>query len=552
MTRHYHTLLLSGIALLGTSASWGQTVQKDTTMNRTVVVEQNYNPIIPNASKINVLPKIEEPQISKKSVEYATAIYPATALPDEFLKAYVPFEKQSDGKSGYARLGYGNYGNLDVLGNYLFRLSKKDRLNARLQMDGRDGTFTLPQSADEQWSSYYYRTQVALDYLHQFRTVDLGAGGHWGVSNFNLLPPSGGKQHFSSGDLYVQVKSTEENLPVQFEVETGMLWYDRQKSPVLDENDREMQLRLQGFIRGAINDQQSVTIASRLQYLSYTNAMKAPEALYQNRTLLDLNPYYGMNTDNWRLRLGANVDFSFGSGKTLRFSPDLKADYMLSDGYVLYGQATGGRQLNDFRRLEQLCPYALPINVVNDTYEQLNAALGFKMSPYPGLWFNVYGGYQNVKDELYESGVVAEGQPDHRTINLKAVDATNAFVGLKTAYQYKDLFSLNIDGVYRHWKADTDPSATDPLALKPQLKASLEIGVRPIAGLLLNTGYVYTSWSEKGMPKVNNLYLNATYKFYKGASLYARFDNMLNKSYQYHLFYPTEGFNFVGGVSFEF
>ena len=46
-----------------------QTTQpKDTTMNRTVVVEQEYNPDIMDASTVNVLPKVEEPTFSKKEV----------------------------------------------------------------------------------------------------------------------------------------------------------------------------------------------------------------------------------------------------------------------------------------------------------------------------------------------------------------------------------------------------------------------------------------------------------------------------------------------------
>ena len=42
------------------------TQPKDTTMNRTVVVEQEYNPDILDASKVNVLPKVEEPTVSKR------------------------------------------------------------------------------------------------------------------------------------------------------------------------------------------------------------------------------------------------------------------------------------------------------------------------------------------------------------------------------------------------------------------------------------------------------------------------------------------------------
>ena len=48
--------------------------QQDTTLVRTVVVENQYNPIVMDASKINVLPKVEEPTVPKTHIDYATLI----------------------------------------------------------------------------------------------------------------------------------------------------------------------------------------------------------------------------------------------------------------------------------------------------------------------------------------------------------------------------------------------------------------------------------------------------------------------------------------------
>lgn len=53
-------------------------------------------------------------------------------------------------------------------------------------------------------------------------------------------------------------------------------------------------------------------------------------------------------------------------------------------------------------RLETYNPYSDPSNEMRDTYEQLNATLGFKASPVTGLWFNLFAGYQNLKDDLYQ------------------------------------------------------------------------------------------------------------------------------------------------------
>lgn len=57
-----------GALALITIPNWvqAQTQAKDTTLSRTVVVEQEYNPDIIDASKVNVLPKVMPPTVSKR------------------------------------------------------------------------------------------------------------------------------------------------------------------------------------------------------------------------------------------------------------------------------------------------------------------------------------------------------------------------------------------------------------------------------------------------------------------------------------------------------
>ena len=63
--------ILGGAALIGLPLTLqAQEQTQDTTLVRTVVVEQEYNPDIMDASKINVLPQIEVPAVTKKAVDY--------------------------------------------------------------------------------------------------------------------------------------------------------------------------------------------------------------------------------------------------------------------------------------------------------------------------------------------------------------------------------------------------------------------------------------------------------------------------------------------------
>lgn len=548
------------------------TQPKDTTMNRTVVVEQEYNPDILDASKVNVLPKVEEPTVSKKEVEYATTFFPATSIPADLMRPYVGTEVQPGSKPGYIRAGYGNYGNLDLLANYLFHLSGKDKLNVRFQMDGMDGKLTMPES-DTKWNAYYYRTRANVDYIHQFNKVDFNIAANFGLSNFNLSPVQPGKQKFTSGDFHLGLKSTDESLPVQFKAETNLMIYNRQNNNTLFFNDAigETQVHTKGLISGAINDEQSINIGLDMRNLIYNKDLKLSDELqvYENRTALALNPYYKLSSDSWNLHAGANVDLSFGSGKSFRVSPDVVAQYIFSDSYVLYAQATGGKLVNDFRRLETICPYALPGSSIIDTYEQLNAAIGFKASPYPGLWVNLYGGYQNLKDDFfeieeetylnYDPSLVNDGQGENTSspvtayqyLDLGFSDASNFYAGLKISYEYKDIIALSAAGTYRNWDADDKYT----LYLKPASEINFNADFRPITGLKINIGYDYIGRTKvEGIKAaaVSDLHAGASYNVFKGVSVYARINNILNKKYQYYLGYPTEGLNFLGGLSFNF
>ena len=532
-----------------------QTTQpKDTTMTRTVVVEQEYNPDIMDASKVNVLPKVEEPTVSKKEVEYATTFFPATSVPAGLMRPYTGKEVQPGTTPGYVRAGYGNYGNLDVLANYLFRLSQKDKLNVRFQMDGMDGKLTLPFTDGEKWNAFYYRTRANVDYTHQFNKLDLNIAGNFGLSNFNFLPDAAvRKQKFISGDIHFGVKSTDTELPLRFNAETNLMLYERQyDSGFL--NSREYIVRTKALVTGGISDEQTVGIGFAMDNVLYKNNH------FENYTSLGLNPHYRLENDDWKIRIGALVDMAFGFGKKFRAAPDVAVEYNFSDSYILYAQAKGGKLQNDFRRLETFCPYGQVFSQPDATYEQINAAIGFKASPAIGLWLNLYGGYQNLKDDLFFQPADFESAANEYSpmLSIGQWNTSNIYAGAEIRYGYKNIFSFSATGVYRNWDAKDDSQSNAgayALVYKPAFEADLHIDVHPVSALLLNLGYRHISREKvegNKVDAVNNLYAGGSYEFFKGISVYARIDNLLNQDYQYYWGYPTEGINFTGGVSFKF
>ena len=69
-------LIIASLGILPWVASYAQ---QDTTLVRTVVVENEYNPTVMDASKINVLPKVEEPTVPKTHIDYSTSIRPVAS-----------------------------------------------------------------------------------------------------------------------------------------------------------------------------------------------------------------------------------------------------------------------------------------------------------------------------------------------------------------------------------------------------------------------------------------------------------------------------------------
>ena len=520
-----------------------QTQQPDTALTRTVVVEQEYAPLIQDAAKVNVLPRVEEPEVTPKHVEYDTAPAAAMQIPADTLPSFAAREALPQGTPGYVRLGYGNLGNLDAYADYLFRLSGRDRLGVTVGVQGMDGK--LDAGGDYgKWDAYDYRTRAALDYTHRFDRLDLNVAGRFGLRNFNRLWQLGlGKQRFTSGDVHVGVASTDEALPVQFRAKTNLLLYQRgADDDMLDA--KEVAVRTEAEAWGSLGGGQTVGVALRMDNLVYRHN------LYEDYTALSLTPYYAYEAGGWKLRAGVNMDPAFGYGKKFRVSPDVQAQYAFPARVVLYAQAKGGRLLNDFRRLETLNPYASPAGQLAPTYERLNAAVGIRVGTLSGFGLHVYGGYQNLEDDTY-FGMASPGE-GHDALLLATWDTENAYAGAELGYSYRDIVTFSARGTYRHWSATDDGDLAGVLAFKPSFEGDFKVEVHPISPLRVHVGYRHAEREGDHIDPVSNLYAGATYDLFSGLGVYLRLDNLLDKDYRYDWYYPTQGINFLGGVTFRF
>ena len=539
--------MIAGLGMMTLTAAYAQ--QNNTELERTVVVENQYNPTVMDASKINVLPKVEEPSVPKSNIDYVTSLRPVTAWNYQTM-SLMPREQMADMiYRGWLRAGYGTYGNVDVKAGYEGYVSPKDRLGVAASLDGWNGK--LAGLNEEDWTSRLYDARLGMDYRHSFRKMDLALGGYYRSQVFNYLYPfladaPAGKQHQTMANAHVGLASTDSNMPVSFTGEIGMNYF-KQKYPAGVEAGSESDFYVKGDVLAPFMGQY-FGLAFDLNAYSYAmGEMK-------NNTSLEMNPYYRFEYGDWRIRVGAHLDWWSGAESRMNFSPDLNAELTFLDSYVLYAKAGGGRENKSLMELTDVTPYwMLAQSYLIPTYVSLDAQLGLKASPANGWWFNLAAGYQVRKDDLFfgmanEKGLMAA---------FAQADSKVAFGSAELKYDYKDLFDCALKATYYHWdlsqpKAQDEQTKQVSLVLKPELEVNAEVGMKPMAGLRVNVGYEYVKRCEGLYAPVSNLYVGADYALLKNLSVFGQVHNLMNKEYVRADAYPAQKMNAMVGVSLRF
>ena len=547
MRRMKRIAMIAGLGMMALTAAYAQ--QNNTELERTVVVENQYNPTVMDASKINVLPKVEEPSVPKSNIDYVTSLRPVSAWNYQSM-GLMQREQVADAiYRGWFRAGYGTYGNVDVEAGYEVYIGSKDRLGVATSLDGWNGE--LAGLNEEDWTSRLYDTRLGLDYRHSFRKTDLALGGYYRSQVFNYLYPlladaPAGKQHQTMANAHIGLASTDQDMAVQFSGEIGMNYF-KQKYPAGVEAGSETNFYAKGDVLTPFLGQ-SFGLALDLNTYSYAmGEMK-------NNTSLEMNPYYKMEYGDWRFRVGAHLDWWIGAENQMNVSPDLNVELNFLDSYVLYAQAGGGRENKSLMELTDVTPYwALAQPYLLPTYVTLDAQLGLKASPANGWWFNLTGGYQMREDDLFFGVADEKGM----TAAFAQADSKVAYGAAELKYDYKDLFDCTLKATYYHWDL-SKPKEQDgqvkqiTLALKPELEVNAEVGMKPMSGLRVNVGYEYVKRCEGLYDPISNLYLGADYALLKNLSVYGQIRNLMNKEYVRADAYPAQKMNALVGLSLRF
>ncbi|MDR0750344.1 MAG: TonB-dependent receptor [Tannerellaceae bacterium] len=570
------------------SASFSCSMLAQENVTRELTLEREYDPTVQDANKVNTLPAIKEPVVSKRPIDYATFTLPAEPerelgiLPSGNIMTDIAYNK----RKGYLNFGIGNYLNINADAGYHILRTDKDLLNIFFTHRSTNGNITYLQQEPglEKTKAKLNDNAGGVNFRHQFEEAALKLGANYGYSSFNYYGLPGASPYYilplpEEGRLIDETNQANQLIKVNTGVESKE---DAAIGYVVDldytnfsykyglnaETDGFTEHGLEGklALSSGFGGNQRAGVGGKFNYFNYS--LPTENVLFKNHLEGTLNPYYAINGYNWNVRLGAKVMFITGAGRKLFASPDIAANLTVGSKTVLYVIADGDIRSNSAYQLSRENRYISPEQGVTPSRTRLDAMVGLKSGVAPGFRFNLFGGYKATdKDYFFIPSLHYRGFGN--VSNTLSLNSKRLQAGLDMAYAYRKVFEIMLKGVYNKWsvekKEDLFSGYNIPVLEynaygRPEMEFNTGITVRPIDNLTLALDYYLATGRKMYVPgignekmkNINELNVTGSYTINDTFGAYIKLNNLLFQKYELLYGYPLQGFNAMAGITIHF
>ncbi len=583
------------LVLTAVSFVYGQ----DTVLNRSVVVERDFQPLIQDASKVNTTPYAVQIEVQDAIVEYSDYVSTTSQAQIEvspLLSQPTRFTAPEE-LHGWLR---GAIGHPLTLFNFSYNVrdEKSNSLQLYANHNGQWGRRTMSE------------TNVGFRFVHKMPKLSLYCGvkgenmfytkyGRYydrtdgynknrglTVGSFGAFKPED-KQTQWRGRVFFGLQSNPKEK-VQYKVEVG---YQMLDVPTIA---AEHQVRTQFNLNARLpNERHRLGINLYMQNNFYTvDTALIPENRYNDRHNLRMEPFYAFHGKRFMIHAGVNLDLNMGKGqmlssnKNISFAPSpcVRFEAQLAPKWVtIYGKAEGRFGYGSLQSylLDNCFMEVIPCVTSHSVsaYTPIDAEIGFHLKPHKHLLLEVHGGYAyflNSKSyvaftEPYRYGKNHEILPG--TFGDYLSDYQRFKVGGQLFYHYRDIISIHVSGDYFAWKLQKieakarlediakDITLTEGRVYdRPDWKISLRIDGRIDEHWTLysdnhfaGSRWAITTSGEMKLPALIEMNLGAQYEFTKlHLAIFAQLNNIACR--RNHILYGYQSYLITGmaGVSWKF
>lgn len=541
------------LSVIAATSAWGQ-------MDNVVEVENNFQPVLKDATKINSLPEIEQTQATHYNVNYTTTPVPATTYVFQPMWAAHNSQLIRRDKKGFATAAYGIDNNM--LGRLAYGFDLTDDSQLSLDFSSRGHNSKIDHATGtRKWMSRFFTNQFRATYEHQFDdTSSLLIDGSYQTDLFNYQSPLSDlthtdKQHndvfeanieltpYAFGDFALGATASASNFSQKYATNFAK-----------GVSETRLSLGLQPEYR--FSDEVKVDVEICFDYSDYN--MNANLATVKGSTGFDFTPHFYWNNDVVDIKAGAFI------GTSGNFSPDVDVTIHLNPAIDVYLQAHGGDVKNSFRRFSLMSPYWRLNDTdfeMSDQFDQLRGMAGVIFKPFEGLYANLAAGYEISEDraEIADFLMDETVQPTYAPIFF--ADGKRFFATGNISYNYHNVFKADLNATYNVWSTSFKPMGPqttnwDKILWRPRLDATCTLSAMPFKGLTVGADLLFQNFRNETnrykRDNTMNLGASVSYTFPCRLTLYAKGDNLLNKTYDQYTMYRTSGTNFLAGAAITF
>ena len=537
-------------ALLTATLAAAQTTPGDT-INRTVLVESTYNPIVVNAVKRNFIPDEVEPSINKTAIVYADDALPITRLQQKAIPAKKVGIEQEKGFPGYIHLGYGNSNNLDGWAAYHLQLNENNALSINAGINGWNGN--LKRQDKGWWHSYLYDGNADIRYRFTHRKGELGAaltGGHQAFNYLTVgaLAPDMGltdQQHSNLLGANIYAKGL---IGKRYRYDASLTYTHLGQQAYLGKADTyhgESLMHTQATFSTELDKYGTVTVGLSDDLMSYSS-----ESPYKPIHYFTLTPQWSTSYKQYHFVAGVNLDLSISSNIRMKASPACSVTYNSGKNFNASLLLDGGYRLPTYAYLASLSPYWMRTPELQSSYTYLNTLLTSNMRLTEGLHLTINGGYRVIGNAIFET--VA----DVANIRYTSFENRNAqllHASTKLSYDYKQQFSYYAQATYNHWIVEGERAI---LARAPQLDMQTGVQMHILKDFTLHSDFRYLLFSatvnSERERAIIDWGLGMRYALNTHWTFFLDGHNLLNHHHQIYTGYPTQGIHALAGATFKF
>ncbi|BAO55517.1 TonB-dependent receptor [Nonlabens marinus] len=569
--------ITTAVALLFTGAVlFAQTKEEEDRLNGgTITVVKAYDPSVADAFKVKSLPQLNDTtKIQKKAVTYSIFSVPvaSTFTPAKGKLSRLKPRQRPQYYDNYARLGFGNYGNIvaEFAGNI------------EVDRDSDFGIFLNHNSSlggiDEvMLDDSYLDTALDLSYGHRSKNASFGitGGARYQKANwYGIYEP-----------LNAQLVMTN---PQDTDVDISYLSYGLGGNvDFFDSVFKELELKLTGTSTsedaseyrarllpklGFDIEGTEVSLGLEVDYLAGTFDTQGlrPAQTDYSYVSTGLNPKINLYDDNYKLELGVHVnyltDLESNEGD-FKFYPDINASYrLLEDQVIAYTQILGGRDMNSLQQFADENVFLAPAIDIQPTNRTIDAQLGLKGKISNNFGYKVFGGYKKENDRYFYTKdvgrvlIVNEGATLGNVFYTQYGDLETTFFGGSLSVDVSSKFNLTVTGRSMTYEVTNGPNFENTASQLPEFTADIvgtyqindKIDVGTTVYLVGERDVYRNGFGVESLDSFIDLNLDVNYKINSKLTAFLRGNNLTGGNYQYYLDYPVQDLQVMAGAVYKF